>query len=571
MAEIITRNGFSAPVKFLSFTPSFYLNGEELFFTCDGALDFNILPLEIIRDLHVESPLFSTSRGGGILHRSINFALPETTLHQDFTRLSAHFGTEGRQRYSLVFLKRLGSFGAFGASASQMKGDNPLADSEFAEDTYSAIAWAKWRNFKLSMFGLRNETKSDISSPSLAGWPSSTSRLQSDARLIDGALSYSLSTLKLALRYNHQDEKRRHYGFSANEDYYRRNLFNMDKGSFTAKFVGLKSAEIDILAGARNWTFERHAEPNEIWWDYYGTVSADIRLSSDLSAFLSYRAEIDKDENLNHSPALGLRTNSGDYSTFIVNCFYREGSLPLQDIIRPTETRLLLSPEDSPRDSIIFRKTVTRSGQIEKTLGAEGTWIYALPTGMKIEFRAGYTSSENPAIWSFERDSVSENLQIVEWKQMGNGDRLTMIPLRASFKYRPDELFEVFAEYQYNRIETDSSAVFGVPKHRAMAYAQEARKYWDGTGKLTMRLEGEAIFGLKNADGGDIDPTAIARAELRFDYLTFTIFTFGEYAFAKTGDGWKAGEYYLDTFPGGGFYPLPKWSLRAGIEWVFID
>ncbi|MCK5834028.1 Plug domain-containing protein [bacterium] len=576
LPEIISRQGLASSVRFLSFSPSFYLDGEELFFTADGAVDFYALPLEAISSIRINSPAYGALHGGSSLYSSVDFTLPIGPLSSDYTRLSAHWGADKRQRLSGLFLKKLGNAAAFGVSGAEFNGDNIQSEGDFNNRDFSAIAWGEYSGFRLSAFGARMERDTEIPRPNLTGLKNESPHLDSDRLIVHTKLEYGLPKAEFALKYTHQDEKRQYNGdpSDTSDSYYTENTFFVDGARLDLNYTGIKRLDLNIGAGTRVFT-TNHRPKN----DYNASILAELAISRNTSALLSYRVNRNFIAEFEHSPSLAIIARVDKNSIIRLNCYYKEGLINLTARLRGDEyDRFLVSGDGEYSDTINFVRS-TEGRRDEKTLGAELEWQYSIPLGMAIKLRASYMDLENPGLWTF----IEYSPYYVSWGSVDEIEKTVLIPLEAEFKYAPDSLLEFGITYNYNYYITDSFSndndftekgpfmIYGVPEHRIIAHIQEAREYWEGHAVLLLRLEGEALFGLKNMEGNEIDPCAKFRTELRLDYNGFSVFAYGKYALTDKDDGWENAIYGLDYFLDGSFYELPKWSWRAGVEWFFLD
>lgn len=564
LPEILSRRGFSSLSRFSSFSPSFYLDGEEIFFSRFGSADFSPLPLEMINSVDFNLPLFSAGLGGEPLFASADFAASDSNISSDYTRISAHWGINRRQRLSGVMLKRLGRIGWIGLTSSETKGDNPLYSGDFKDFDYSPIAYLKYGRFDFAGLAVRTEKTANIESPG-GIFEESSSKLESNRRIVDGKIGYSQPNTRLELRFDHQDEVRRYRGSTDSLGF--DNSFYIDGVSLKTDFSGFKFVNLDMSLGSRAFKLDKNSATSEFWRDYRGSVSADISISKVFSALLAFRGEKDILGDTGYSFGGGMRISTGN-NLLRANAIYSDALAPLQNYLSPFEGDDFLTEGESP-ETIHFRRLALEGVHRVKNTGAELSWSYNLPTGLSLDLRGGYYISENPSLWVLRETTPLT----VEWAVQNYNERLVVIPASAEFRYSPDNSFEISCKYSFSTVDSDSgSAVLGMPEHRVLLHLQEGREYLDNLARLTLGLEGEAILGLRDFTGNEIDPYAFIRAEARFDYLSFSLFAFGEFLLVQSGETWENLDYSPDRFLyGTSLSAIPSWSIRGGLEWFFID
>ena len=107
LSGMVSRSGWTPHIRFLSLPPTVYFEGERLFFAHDGLSDISFFPIETMAGFDIRSPIFGVQNGGGALSNGIDISVLEKPFESDYTKATAHWGENGRQRVSVAFIKKL--------------------------------------------------------------------------------------------------------------------------------------------------------------------------------------------------------------------------------------------------------------------------------------------------------------------------------------------------------------------------------------------------------------------------------------------------------------------------------
>ena len=578
LSEMVSRSGWTPHIRFLSLPPTVYFEGERLFFAHDGLSDISFFPIETIAGFDIRSPLFGVQNGGRALSPEIDISILEKPFEYDYTKTTAHWGEDSRQSISGIFIKRLGKKNGIGISGAELKCKNHRGEGDFKNRDYSAVAWAGYGGLEFRFFGFRHEGNEDPIRPIMPdGSTPIPGSLDDDSRLIHGKLRYRLPGADLSLKFTHQDYIREDDGNPYYNNTPSHDVLNVDAGTISAKIKRIWFADLDLSAGARSFDLDHDIFGEEAYNDYFGSAQIEIPFVNSMAAMLGCRAELDIFDEARISPTIGLKGTADENLYFFVNG-YRYDRSPTISEFRPPSRWDVYPYADSLEGSIdlepgIFDIHPVDSMWVSEILGAEGGFYWSNPNGLHASISAQYTKTADPFYWTFAIDTSAEDTLRVSWITSGFGDELQKIPIQVNLEYEPDTLFKFGILYGYNYIDSRANAkLYGVPEHRILAFTEETREYFDGDGSLFFRLEGEGLFGLKDFSSDDnLDPVGIFRADIRLTYFTFSLFASAEYAMTKKDGSWENDDYVLEPSWTTQGYGLPKWTWRAGLDWVFLD
>jgi len=578
LSEMVSRSGWTPHIRFLSLPPTVYFEGERLFFAHDGLSDISFFPIETMAGFDIRSPIFGVQNGGSALSNGIDISVLEKPFESDYTKAAAHWGENGRQRVSVAFIKKLGTKYGFGMSGAELKCQNHRGEGDFRNRDFSAIAWAEYSGFHFRFFGFQHEGKEDPIRPIMPdGSTPIPGHIEDNSRLINGKIGYKLPDGNISVKFTHQDYIREDDGNPYVDNIPLHDALNVDAGTISARFGRVWFADLDLSAGARSFDLDHDIFGEEAYNDYFGSANIEIPFVNSMVALLGCRVEWDIFDKARISPTLGLKGTADEDLYFFVNGFRYDRSPTISEF-RPPSRWDFYPYADSLEDSInlepgIFDVHPVDSMWVSEVFGAEGGFYWSNPNGLHASISAQYTKTADPFYWTFAIDTSAEDTLRVSWIPTGFGDELQRIPLQINLEYEPDTLFKFGILYGYNYTDSRADAkLYGIPEHRILAFSEETREYFDGDGSLFFRLEGEGLFGLNDFSSGDkLDPVGIFRSEIRLTYFTFSLLASAEYAMTKKDGGWENDDYVLEPSWTTHGYGLPKWTWRAGLDWVFLD